>query len=109
MDRLWTPWRYEYVTRTAPAGRGGVPEALAAWPGDHHCVFCNLLAATDFAISNGMPVDEAELASGIVHRGREVFLCLNAFPYTTGHVMLIPYAHLDSLAALPISTAGELM
>ena len=54
MDQLWTPWRYAYITEKAHGERVGVPEKLAAWPGDHGCVFCNLLAATDYAIEHGM-------------------------------------------------------
>ena len=109
MDRLWTPWRYNYVTQGTHQPRAGVPTALAAWPGDEHCVFCNMLAATSYAIENGMPRDEAELASGIVHRGELIFICLNAFPYTNGHVMLLPYAHVDSLTLLDAPAAEELI
>ncbi len=109
MDRLWTPWRYKYVSRSGPETRGGVAESLSAWPGDLHCVFCNMLASADYAIEHGMARDAAEQAAGIVYRGSEIFICLNAFPYTNGHVMLLPYAHLDSLALLPSSTAMELI
>jgi hypothetical protein len=45
----------------------------------------------------------------LVHRGQHCFVCLNAFPYTSGHVMVMPYAHLDRLAALPAATAHELI
>jgi ATP adenylyltransferase len=109
MDILWTPWRYAYITAGEKAGRPGVPAALAAWPGDTGCVFCNLIAATDYAIGQGMARDEAEAAAGIVYRGRDCFVCLNAFPYTSGHVMVMPYAHRDRLAALDTETAHELM
>jgi len=58
MDRLWTPWRYSYITRADPQARSGVPEALNAWPpteaDDKHCIFCNMIAAVDHAISQGM-------------------------------------------------------
>ena len=39
--------------------------------------------------------------------GEHCFICLNAFPYTSGHVMVMPYAHLDRLAALPVAAAHE--
>ncbi len=68
-----------------------------------------MIAAADYAIANGMPRDEAEQAAGIVFRGPSCFLCLNAFPYCSGHVMAIPYVHESSLAALPAATAHELM
>jgi ATP adenylyltransferase len=109
MDYLWTPWRYAYITSADTAARPGVPARLAAWPGDLGCVFCNLIASIDFAIANGMGRDEAEAAGGLVLRGKHCFICLNAFPYTSGHVLAMPYAHLDRLAALPTATAHELI
>jgi ATP adenylyltransferase len=109
MDQLWTPWRYAYVTDKAQGARRGVPEALAAWPGDHGCVFCNLLASTDYAIEHGMDREGAEKASGILERGRCTFLMLNAFPYNNGHLMIVPYRHEATLAGLPEEDALELM
>ena len=88
MDRLWTPWRYDYVSRaqdTSDASTPGVPEALNAWPlpgAQHHgCVFCNMIAAVDHALANGMSAEEAEKHAHILLRGPLCFLCLNAFPY----------------------------
>jgi ATP adenylyltransferase len=109
MDLLWTPWRYSYVSEKNGEARRGVPKALEAWPGDHGCVFCNLLAATDYATEHGMPRAEAEAASGVLERGRLTFLMLNAFPYNNGHLMVVPYRHEASLAALPGEVATELM
>jgi ATP adenylyltransferase len=109
MDHLWTPWRYAYVTTADGGVRSGVPLSLAAWPGDHGCVFCNLIASIDFAIANGMSPDQAEAAGGLVLRGKHCFICLNAFPYTSGHVMVMPYAHLDRLEALPVEALHELI
>jgi ATP adenylyltransferase len=109
MDHLWSPWRFTYVTTADTKVRPGVPEKLSAWPGDLGCVFCNLIASIDWAIANGMSGDEAEAAGGLVLRGRHCFICLNAFPYTSGHVMVMPFAHLDRLAKLPTETAHELI
>jgi ATP adenylyltransferase len=109
MDYLFTPWRFAYITSAETSGRPGVPSALSAWPGDTGCVFCNLLASVDYAIEHGMGRDQAEAAAGLVHRGSHCFLMLNAFPYTSGHVMIMPYAHLDRLSALPPETAHELI
>ena len=108
MDHLWTPWRYAYVTATDGAVRPGVPGSLAAWPGDLGCVFCNLIASVDHAIAKGMSLEEAEAAGGLVYRGKHCFICLNAYPYTSGHVMVMPYAHLDRLGALPAEAGHEL-
>ena len=135
MERLWTPWRYDYVTRTKGRTRPGVPDALSAWPGpalsqqncaessplaqsdgnpdpaapDSGCVFCNMIAAVDYAIAQGMAVEDAERAVHLVARGPTCFLCLNAFPYSTGHVLLVPYRHTDSLAALEPDEAQEMI
>jgi ATP adenylyltransferase len=109
MDQLWTPWRYAYVTGAEKATpRRGVPAALDAWPGDRHCVFCNLIAAADYAVEHGMPAAEAEAAVYILARGERTFMVLNAYPYNGGHLMVVPYRHEESLAALPAEDAAEL-
>jgi len=82
MDYLWTPWRYAYVS-TAEKASG--------------CVFCDAVNAGD---------DEK---ARIVHRGQHCFVILNTFPYTPGHVMIVPYAHLDELRRLPPEAAREMM
>jgi ATP adenylyltransferase len=110
MDHLWTPWRYAYVTgadSTRP--KLGVPEALAGWPGEHNCVFCNMIAAVDFAIANGVPREQAEASIYLLERGKYCYMVLNAFPYNNGHLMVVPYRHEASLAALPLEEADELM
>ncbi len=109
MDYLWTPWRYAYVTAADETARSGVAPALRGWPGDLGCIFCNLIASVDYAIANGMEAEKAEAAAGLVLRAPHCFVCLNAYPYISGHVMAMPYAHLDRLAALPAETAHELM
>ena len=109
MDQLWSPWRFAYVTTADGAPRPGVPARLNAWPGDLHCVFCNLIASVNYAIEHGMDADEAEEAAGLVRRGQHCFICMNAYPYTSGHVMVMPYAHLDRIAKLEADVAHELM
>ncbi len=82
MDYLWTPWRYRYVAE-AKNQKG--------------CVFCNAAAANQ---------DEEWL---IVQRGVQNFVILNRYPYTTGHVMVVPYAHTADFSGLDRETAGEMM
>lgn len=82
MDYLWTPWRYAYVTGTNEG---------------QSCVFCHKRD------------DKDDRKSWIVYRGDQCYICLNAFPYTSGHVMVIPYDHLDELQKLPQDTAHEMM
>lgn len=114
MDRLWTPWRYNYITGAETdreaAGRKGVPKQLSAWPEpDTGCVFCNLLQSVEWAIASGMAEDEADHAGLIVARLATCYLCLNAFPYSSGHVMVLPRRHTDSLADLADGEAAEMM
>lgn len=115
MDRLWTPWRYAYVTGKDhdPTGprRKGVPEELAAWPGpDTGCVFCNLDRSTTWgAQQDNVGKDAADKAGLIVARLDTCYVCLNRYPYSSGHLMVVPYEHTDSLAQLPAPAAEEIM
>ena len=81
MDYLWTPWRYAYIT--------GANQTQG-------CIFCELPKQDD-------------KSAKIVHRGRNCFVILNSYPYTPGHVMVVPFAHLDELQKLSIDTAHEMM
>lgn len=85
VDYLWTPWRYAYIT-------GAQPDSF-----DGECLFCSRQAASD---------DKRSL---IVHRGKHSFVILNAYPYTSGHVMVVPDAHVDSLEKLSAEAAAEVM
>jgi ATP adenylyltransferase len=111
MDRLWTPWRYSYITASRSEARKGVPQGLEAWPGeDQNCVFCNLIRSVEWALEQGGALaQEAERDGLIVARLKTCFVCLNAFPYSSGHVLLVPYQHTDSLAKLDSEEATELM
>jgi ATP adenylyltransferase len=68
-----------------------------------------MIAAVDYAVEHGMALEAAEKAAHVVYRGQHCFICLNAYPYSTGHVMIVPYQHLASLADLPAEAAGEMM
>jgi ATP adenylyltransferase len=82
MDFLWSPWRYRYM---ATAGQ------------ESTCIFCAALEAGDDA------------AMGILLRGEKSFVILNKYPYTSGHVMIVPYAHGGDLVASDSSTLAEIM
>lgn len=111
MERLWTPWRFSYVSGAGGPKRKGVPPELDRWPAgeDKHCVFCNMIASVEWAIADGMAVDEAERAALILSREDRCFVCLNRFPYSSGHVLIVPYDHVSSLAQLPEQTASAMM
>ncbi|HXT85921.1 MAG TPA: HIT domain-containing protein [Verrucomicrobiae bacterium] len=82
MDFLWTPWRYRYLSE-------GVS--------DNKCIFCEALALGDDAKSH------------IVFRGNLSFIILNRFPYTTAHVMIVPYEHVADLARCNPEALAEIM
>jgi ATP adenylyltransferase len=109
VDYLWTPWRYTYVTQGNKQKRAGIPDELSAWPGDKGCVFCNMIAAVDYGTEHGLDCRQVERAAGIVLRAQRNYVCVNRFPYTSGHIMVVPYEHQASLAALPPETAREMM
>ena len=76
MDRLWSPWRLEYITRTGrEEGR------------DAGCIFC----------PESQPPENASL---VVFEGRACYVLLNLYPYNNGHLMVVPRRHVGSLAAL---------
>ncbi|HJY86556.1 MAG TPA: HIT domain-containing protein [Candidatus Acidoferrales bacterium] len=82
MDYLWSPWRYRYVADAAK---------------DDRCIFCDALALGDDA------------KSLIVFRGAKNFIILNRFPYTTGHVMIVPFVHRGELSESDTETLAEMM
>jgi len=113
MDRLWTPWRYEYVSRAHESLVPGVPAELNDWiesgAKTTDCVFCNMIAAVDHAVQQGVAPSDAEKAAHVLVREGSCFLCLNAFPYGTGHILIVPYRHVSSLTELPSDEAAQMM
>lgn len=67
-----------------------------------------MLQATAYAAAHGTPQDEADRAANIFHRGEFCFGCLNAYPYNSGHAMIVPYAHRDQLCRLEVSASFEI-
>ena len=61
------------------------------------CIFCDA------------PQQGDDRKTFIVHRGQHCYVILNTFPYTSGHVMIVPFAHLDELQKLPAAAAQEMM
>jgi ATP adenylyltransferase len=82
MDRLWSPWRYAYVSSA----------------GDQtSCIFCDKRSGDR---------DEENL---VVHRGDRNFVLLNLYPYNNGHLMIAPYAHVATLEEADAETLVEMM
>lgn len=81
MKHIWTPWRKKYMQ--GPKIKNG-------------CIFCNALQMEDHE-------------ANIVFRGKTAYVILNKYPYTNGHLMIVPYAHKGSLEELDLETRAEMM
>jgi ATP adenylyltransferase len=82
MEHIWSPWRYKYIA------------SADSEPG---CVFCRV---------QQQGTDPENL---IVYRGQKDFIILNLFPYTSGHLMIVPYEHIASLPETDLATTAEMM
>ena len=81
MKRIWSPWRMEYIKGERPAG----------------CLFCDVTEGKD---------DPDNL---ILFRGKWCFVILNRYPYNNGHLMVVPYAHVDMPTELSSGAQLELI
>ena len=84
LERLWAGWRSAYI------------ETVTSEPTDDACLFCRL-AAED-------PEEALVLA-----RDDFVFTVMNAYPYTSGHMMIAPLRHEATLTGLSSAEAAALM
>jgi ATP adenylyltransferase len=91
IDNIWSGWRSEYLNdldlsaNGAPGGR------------DQASVFTRILAS-------GLSDDE----TFIVHRGRTVFTIMNSYPYSVGHVLVLPYRQVSELGDLSPEESAEI-
>lgn len=82
MNYLWSPWRMTYIEKNKS---------------EEACAFCDAL-------------DDADGSGNlIVYRGPRAFIILNRFPYTSGHLMAVPYQHCPSLEDLDPETRAEII
>ena len=82
MKHLWSPWRMTYIE---------------SHDKDNDCVFCRAQSQADGA------------GNLIAHRGRLSYVILNRYPYTSGHLMVIPFAHLATIEVLDAHSRAEMM
>lgn len=81
MRRLWTPWRLEFI-------RGERPST---------CVFCDKAN------------DNKDRDNLVLFRGEHNYIIMNLYPYTNGHLMVIPYGHAQSMDCLDPKVINEMM
>ena len=82
MEHLWSPWRMVYIENSHK---------------NDGCIFCEEPARQDCS------------ENLIVFRGRYAYVILNRYPYTSGHLMIVPFVHLPSLELLDPETRAEMM
>lgn len=82
MERIWAPWRMDYIK-----SQGDIPG----------CLFCDRLSQAD------------GVGNLILHRGDQAFVILNRYPYTSGHMLVVPFAHLPSIEDLDGASLQEVM
>ncbi len=84
MEQLWAPWRMPYLLSGARS---------------EGCFFCAL----------GAGEGDSESLDQVIWRGSSVYALLNRYPYSTGHIMIVPYIHEGRLEALDETILFELM
>ncbi len=82
VKRLWATWRSKYVTSKDK---------------DNCCVFCDKIKSSN---------DEE---THLLYRGKNCFVALNIYPYNNGHIMIIPYRHIDDIVLLSNDESREMM
>lgn len=80
MDRIWAPWRVDYLTQAPEPG----------------CIFCV------------KPRQDLDSQNYILARGRECFVIMNLYPYTNGHLMVVPYRHTSDIDDLTPECCAEI-
>jgi ATP adenylyltransferase len=81
MNHIWSPWRMEYIESHKEEG----------------CVFCSAQKMEDSA------------ENLIAFRGDRAYVILNRYPYTSGHLMVVPFDHKPNLEELDPQTRAEMM
>jgi ATP adenylyltransferase len=79
MDRLWAPWRVQYIKEKPPTG----------------CIFCD------------KPKENRDKENMILYRGAKNFVIVNAYPYNPGHLMVVPYRHIGKLEDMTSEERNE--
>jgi ATP adenylyltransferase len=82
MKYLWSPWRMTYIEKHEK---------------ESGCVFCSAQARADGP------------ENLIAFRGKDAYVILNLFPYTSGHLMVVPFEHKPSIEDLDVKTRTEMM
>lgn len=86
MDKLWSPWRSKYIESFKPGNEK-----------DDGCLFCRVAK------------ENRDKENYILHRSKNCYIIMNLYPYNSGHLMIVPYAHARSLNELDEETRLDSM
>jgi ATP adenylyltransferase len=78
---MFAPWRGEFIRGAKPKG----------------CIFCQMLA------------EKKDRSNLILHRAEHSFIVFNRYPYTSGHMMIVPNRHIGDIEKMPAVTLNEIM
>ena len=92
LEHLWAGWRREYIVEATERERAG-----ALTHDESECVFCRLA-------ETGPPSED----NLVVWRGALTFVVMNAYPYASGHVLVLPLRHVGPMAELTAAESAEL-
>lgn len=81
LKRIWAPWRIEYILS----------------PKLKKCIFCSAIK------------EKSDEKNFIIERAKKCFVILNKYPYTNGHIMIVPYEHISDIEKIDIKTLTEMM
>jgi len=81
MKQLWAPWRLQYILEEK----------------QKECIFCT------------KPGENKDRENLILYRGKHVFTIMNLYPYNNGHLMVVPYEHVEDLSGLSKEVLCELI
>jgi ATP adenylyltransferase len=101
-DRLWAPWRLEYVTGEEPSSQT-TPEPAQWQPGaDESCFLCRAASRYETAA-------ESDRRLLVIDRGANAIVVLNRFPYNNGHLLIAPLRHVGELSLMSDAEHQECM
>ncbi len=82
MEKMWSPWRSQYIEHIGEERKG--------------CVFC------------AAPKENEDEKSLILYRGDFTYIIMNKYPYNNGHLMVVPYEHVSDPSQIDEKTSTEM-
>ncbi|MDA3861383.1 MAG: HIT domain-containing protein [Melioribacteraceae bacterium] len=85
MEKMWSPWRSQYI------------DAFKEKKLDDGCVFCNAVRE-NMENSNSL----------VIQKGKDVFTIMNLYPYNNGHLLVVPDRHISAINQITTEEFAEI-